>query len=325
MTAASASALRPAPEKGETIAAAVVALTLLVLALNGRFEAEWDVGIHLVYSALAAVAVVAMAAGSPRTGERPAGWQSILFIAAFVLALFALGNLADVLGADDPPFGASATVVWIGLLLVALMAWFATSFNSGISTLLYAVTLAVVILAFIDWVFDPEKVDTFRWILLLIAAGFFAVGAMRHSSDPHHATGFVNTAGLALIGLAFTFVGNLIVASPDAFGGGSPDAGVGWGWELAVLVGGAALVAYSVTAGTAGPGYLGAANLGLFAILSFGPGEDGPSLIGWPLILILLTAGLFVLGRGSGGSGTGVTARPAPDAGGTPAAAPPGS
>ena len=307
--------LRPAPERGDTIAAAAVALTLLVLIVSGRFDAEWGQGIHLVYSAVAAFALVAMAAGSPRTGERPAGWQSVLFITAFVLTAELLDHVADVLGADAGLFGASGTIVWVGLLLAGLAGWFATGWNSGISMLLCALTLVGVIVAFVDWVFTPEEVDTFRWILLLIALGFGAFGAARRPTAPHHAVAFVNAAGVALFALAATFLVEVVLGSIfSGLGGVISSAGeVGWGWELVLLVGGAALIAYSVVAGQAGPGYLGALNLFSFGLLATVPGEDGASLIGWPLVLILATVALFALGRGNGSAGLGAPVRPSPD------------
>jgi hypothetical protein len=322
-----AEALRPEPEQGNLTAAAVVALTVLVATVNARFGGEWGVGIHLVYTGAAALAVIGMAAMSPRpfAGDRPATWQSVLFVASFVLLFGTLANLADVLGADDAPFGASGTIVWVGLILVALTIWFARGWNSGISNLLGALTLLGVILAFVDWVFTPEEVDTFRWILLFAAVGFGAYGVATSDREPDHAVGDVNTAGVALLALAGTFIVETIVAGIfGAFGGvGSSGPDVGWGWELVLLVGAALLIAYAVTAWRAGPGYLGAANLLAFVVLAAGPGDDGPSLIGWPLVLILVTIGLFALARGGGRPGAGVPVGPGPEPSESPTAVQP--
>ena len=317
--------LRPAPDRGDTVAAAAVALALLVLVVNGRFADEWGQGIHLVYSGAAALAVIAMAAMSPRPAERPAGWQSTLFVTAYVLAAVFLDTLADVLGAEEGLFGSSGTIVWITLLLAGLAGWFARGWNSGISTLLFTLTLVGLIVAFVDWVFTPEDVDTFRWILLLIALGFGAFGAAQRPTEPHHAVGWVNAAGIALFSLATTFLVETLLTSIFGELGAitSPAEEVGWGWELVLLVGGAALIAYSVVAGQAGPGYLGALNLFSFALLATIPGDDGPSLIGWPLVLILVTAGLFALGRGGGRGGAAVPAGPPPAAGEPPTAVQP--
>jgi hypothetical protein len=308
-----AEVLRPAPAGGDTVAAAAVALTVLVATVNARFGDEWGQGIHLIYTAAAAFAVIGMAAASPRTEGRPASWQSVLFVTAFVLLFGTLTNLADVLGADNPPFGASGTVVWVGLILIGLTAWFATGWNSGISTLLGSITFVIVVIAFIDWVFSPEDVDTFRWILLLTALALGAGGAMRRPSEPEHAVGYVNAAGVAILALAGTFLAEALFVLFGDIDGIGASFQVGWGWELVVLAAAAALIAYSVVARQAGPGYLGALNLAAFVALAAGPGEDGPSLIGWPLVLILVTVALFVLARGGGGSGARVRARPSPD------------
>ena len=53
-----------------------------------------------------------------------------------------------------------------------------------------ALTLVVVIVAFVDWVFSPEEIDTFRWILLLIARRLRRVRAGHaRPTEPHHAVG----------------------------------------------------------------------------------------------------------------------------------------
>jgi hypothetical protein len=281
-----------------------------VVTLNARFGDEWGQGIHLVYTAAAAFAVIGLAAGSPRPTDRPATWQSVLFVTSFFLLFATLLHVADVLGADDPP-NASGTIVWIGVLLISLSLWFALAWNSGISTLLSALTLVVVIVAFVDWVFSPDEIDTFRWVLLLTAAGLLGFGAMRRGGEPHHAVGDVNAAGVAIFALAVTFVVDafsFLFADPTS--GAAFD--VGWGWELVILAAAAALIAYSVAERQAGPGYLGALNLGAFVSLAAGPGEDGPSLIGWPLVLIIVTIGLFAMSRGGGRPGAGVPASPPP-------------
>jgi peptidoglycan/LPS O-acetylase OafA/YrhL len=285
--------VRPNSENGPVIAAGVVVLTTLVYVLNVRFDGTWGQGIHLIYSGLAAGAVVAMAAMAPREGERQPAWQALLYVAAFVLALAALVNLADVLGADDPP-NASGTIVWVGSLLVGLTAWLATSRDSGISTLLAAVTFGAVALAFVDWVFSPEEVDTFRWILLLLTVGFALVAASQRDARAHHAVGFVNAAGLSALGLGSTFAVEAFLGG--LFGGGGGSAEAGWGWELFLLCAGFALVAYAVIDRQSGPGYLGVANLLLFLVIAAGPDPDGASLIGWPLVLIAVAGALLTLG-----------------------------
>ena len=209
-----------------------MALTLLVATLNSRFGEEWGQGIHLVYTAAATFLVIGMAAGSPKPADRPATWQSVLFVTSFVLLFGTLTNLADVLGADDPP-SESGTLVWMGLILTGLSLWFALAWNSGISNLLCALTLIVVILAFVDWVFSPDEIDTFRWVLLLTAAAFGAFGVMRRPQEPHHAVGEVNAAGVAILALALTFAVDAIsfLFSRSHVGASFESAGAGSSWS----------------------------------------------------------------------------------------------
>jgi len=101
--------------------------------------------------------VLGLVATADRTADRGSPrWHSVLIVTSFVLVLFALGNLADVLGAEES-ISFSGTVVWVGVLLIALMAWFSTRFDSGIATLIGAVTLVAVVVAFVDWVFWPAR------------------------------------------------------------------------------------------------------------------------------------------------------------------------
>ena len=221
---------------------------------------------------------------------------------SFVLVLSTLGNLSDLLGSDEA-FDGAGTVVWVGALLLALMAWFAVRFDSGISTLIAALTFVVVLVSFVDWVFSPDGTATFRWILLAAAVALTAFAALGPERGPHHApyhaVGYVNAAGAALFGISILYG---IDAFESLFGGDETlDAGAGW--ELLILAGGFALLAYSVWARQSGPAYLGALNLSAFIFLAGTAGDDGPSLIGWPIVMVLATAALLVAAlRPSGGT-----------------------
>jgi hypothetical protein len=78
------------------------------------------------------------------------------------------------------------------------------------------------------------------------------------------------------------------VVSED--GGGES---AGWGWELIVIGAAFALILYAARERQAGPAYLGALNLLAFVLLAAAPGEDGPSLIGWPLVLLVVAGTLI--------------------------------
>lgn len=281
--------VRPDPERGNLLGAGVVALAVTVVVLNIRFAEEWGAGIHLVYSGAAAALVIGLAFGAPSAVGRPPTWHSILFIASFVLALAALANLADSLGSEDG-LSATGTIVWVGVLLAALMFRFASGFESGISTLLGAVTIVAVTVAFVDWVFSPDGASTFRWILLFTAIALAAVSRTAGPERPQQSVGFVNAAGVAILAIAVTYA----IEGLGGLFGGDVDADAAVGWELVVLAGGVALVTYSAAVLQSGPGYLGVVNLIAFVLLAGGPGDDGASLVGWPLLLLLVTAALLV-------------------------------
>ena len=280
-------ALRPEPHRGDTVAAGVVALATAIYVLELRFQNSWGVGIRLVLAALAAGFVTALAVQSPMEGERPRAYQSALYISAFALSLAAIANLADLLGSD----GGSGTVVWVGLLVGGFAAWFAVRRNSAVMTLVAAITYGIVVLAFVDWVFDPSGASTFRWILLLLIFGYVAASLSQRGPRPRHAVQLVNAAGLAVIGLAITFV------IDNLFGFEGPSAvGAGTGWELVLLACGFGLAAYSAVDREPGPGYLGVVVLLLFVWIGGSPDRDGASLIGWPIFLLLAAGALLAAG-----------------------------
>jgi hypothetical protein len=295
--AAALESLRPEPHRGGTVAAGVVALTTAILLLEVRFDEAWGAGIHLVITGLALAAVAVMAVTAPMEGERPRAYQSALYVAAFVLALAFLANLADVLGANGG-ISSSSTAVWVGVVLGTFAAWLAVQRNSAIMTLLAAVTYGVVVLSFVDWVFDPKGVTTFRWILLLLIGGYALASLSQRGQRPRHGVQLVNAAGLAAIALALTFLfERLFGAIAGAFGGDVAGAnGAGTGWELVLVACGFGLVAYGAVDREAGPAYLGVAVLLLFAWIAGVPGRDGASLIGWPVLLLIGAGALLVAG-----------------------------
>jgi hypothetical protein len=232
---------------------------------------------------------------SPREGEAPRPYQSVLIVAGFALALATLLSLADVLGADEP-LGSSGTIVWIGSLLAGLAAYFAVDRNSAIATLLAAVTGGVVVLAFVEWVFDPDSTSTFRWLLLLLTVVYGLAALGQRDRRRRHAVQLVNAAGLAVLALAATFAVAMLFSGFLRPFGLDGDEGVGTGWELLVLASAFGLIAYAAVDRETGPAYLGVANLLAFVLLASPASEDGASLIGWPLLLAILAGAALWVG-----------------------------
>jgi hypothetical protein len=224
-----------------------------------------------------------------REEEFPRAYQTVLLVAGLTLLAVTLLRLAQVLGADDP-LDSSSTVTWMAAVfasVAAVPAW--ERINSPICALIEVVAGGIVVLAFVDWVFDPDGPTTFRWILLLLIAVYAAAHLRWRESRPRHAVHMVNAAGLAGLALASTFAGGLIVIFADASDPGT------W-WELVILAIGCGLLAYAAVDREPGPAYLGFVVLAGFVALAGLPSPDGASLIGWPLLLLLIGGGVVAAG-----------------------------
>jgi FtsH-binding integral membrane protein len=274
-------ALRPHPHRGDLIAAGAVPVTVAVVMLNVRMDATWGNGIHLVLTGLTCAVVLGMGLLAEREDEFPRAYQTVLLLAGLTLLGVTLLRLAQVLGADEP-LESSSTITWTAAVFTAIAAvpaW--ERINSPICALVEVVAGGIALLAFVDWVFDPEGATTFRWILLLLIAVYAAAHLRWRGERPRHAVHMVNAAGLAGLALAATFGGGLVLAFAE---GGDP----GTWWEFVIVAVGFGLVAYAGVDREPGPGYLGFGLLLAFVVLAGLPGSDGASIVGWPLIFLLL-------------------------------------
>jgi hypothetical protein len=299
--------LRPHPHRGDTVAAGVVVLTVFTVLVNLRFAADWSTGAHFVFSLAIALPVAAMAVLSKAGDVTPRPYESILYVADFILSLQALVFLADLLGIDSGSFNAT----WVGLVLISLCLFYALRRNSAIMTLLGALTAVFTLIVLIDWILEVNSFSDIEWILL-ISAVLLTLGAVsQRDARRRHAVSLVDAAGLTafFLGLA-VFFEQVVTSLLGAIGGrisgaldtGAIDAGqldfsgVGTGWEIVLLAFGFGLVAYGCVDRERVPSFIGVLVLLLFILEAFFPGEDGPSLIGWPLILAVLGAALLAVG-----------------------------
>jgi hypothetical protein len=279
-------ALRPDPARGRELAAGVLALTVAIFLITTLFSDEWSAGARLLVAGLAAAFVAVLAVLAPDEPDGPRPWLSVILVSAFVLVVVALTELADALGAEGG--GSSGTVTWVGAVTTATFAWFARRRDSAICTLLAGVAAVVTLLAAVDFVFGLDNpLRTFRWVLLLAALGLLAAGVSWADVRRRHAVALVDVAGLAALGIAITFAFSGLAGIFDELAFEGP----GWGWELTVLAVGAALAVVAVHWREPGPGYLAAANL--FAFTAMASVTDDASLVGWPLVL-LIVAGLAI-------------------------------
>lgn len=281
--------LRPHPHRGDLIAAGAVPLTVAVLMLDVRMDATWGNGIHLVITGLACALVLGMGLLAEREEPFPRAYQTVLLLAGLSLLAVTLLRLAQVLGAHDP-LGSSSTVTWMTAAFAAVAAvpaW--ERINSPICALVEVAAGGITVLAFVDWVFDPKGATTFRWILVLLIAVYTAAHLRWRDSHPRHAVHMVNAAGVSGLAIAATFGGGLFL--PFASGG---DPGM-W-WELVILGVGFGLLAYAGVDREPGPAYLGFLVLLAFVLLAGLPSPDGASIVGWPLLLLLLGGAVVAAG-----------------------------
>jgi hypothetical protein len=288
--------LRPHPHRGDPVAAGVVLLTLFAVLLDARFAGEWSDGARFVVVGVIAAAVIAMAVQADAGDAVPRPYESILFVSSFVLLVLALGELARVLGADG--LNASGTITWVGLVVILYCGWFATRRNSAIMTLLGAATAVLVANAFVDWAFDPDSASTFRAILLVCAIVLTLAAVHQRDARRRHAVSLVDAAGLTIIALGASLALEQLfgLLFGGFLGGGDRLTGGPLGWELVLLAFGCGLIAYGCVDRERVPPFLGIVALGLFAFEASQPGRDGPSVIGWPIVLLILAGALLAIG-----------------------------
>jgi hypothetical protein len=278
--------LRPLPHRGDVVAAGAVALAALVLLLQLRFDGSWPEGIHVVYAAAALVFVGTLALRAPREGDAPRAYQSALLATTFALAVPALTRVAQVFGSGG--LESTGTLAWVSGALAALGFALAGARSSALCLLLGAVSLAIAVVAFVQWAFSPDGAGAARWLLLALATGFALATVAQRDRRPARAVALADAGGLAALALALSF-------SQELFGLGATGAGrgPGAGWELFLYACGFGLCAFSAVDRAPGPGWIGVAVL---LATTFAAARGEATLIGWPLVLAAGAGALLVIG-----------------------------
>jgi hypothetical protein len=264
------------------VAAGAIALAVAVVMTNLRFDGVWGRGVLLVVTLLACGVVLGSGMAAEREDEHPRPAHSALLVAGLALLAVTIYRLAQVFGVDAP-LSASGTAFWTSALFAGIAAFPAWGrLNSPVCALIEALAGGAALLAFVDWVFDPRGPTTSRWILLVLIVLYAAAASRARASRPRHAVQLVNAVGLAALALIFSF-GLPFDTHPHAST---------W-WEIVILVVGLALVAYAIRERHRGPGYLAFAVLVGFAVLAGQRDPGGASLVGWPLLLLLVGGGIL--------------------------------
>jgi hypothetical protein len=291
--------LRPHPHRGDLIGAGAVPLTVALLLIQIRLDASWGTGVFLVLTGLACAALLAMGILAPMERERPRSYQVVLQLCGLVLLFVTAFRLAQVLGADEP-LDSDGASFWILALVAVTAAWLARERRSAICALVAALTGTFALLAFVSWVFSPDGPATSRWVLLFAALGLL-VGALllrdRHRAESVY---LVDAAGVAVLAIGLTYVGSLLFGfavfeQSDGVLRSVFDGPGAW-WKLVLLSGGLGLVAYAGVDREPGPGWLGVLNLLVFVVLVGQPGQGGPSLWFWPMLMLLVGGGMIAAG-----------------------------
>jgi hypothetical protein len=280
------------PDRAGALAPAAVSLSLFVGLAQLRMDSVWADGVLLLVAALPAVLVLAL--GLAAAGPRHRAATTILLVAGLFLAAIAILRLGQVLAGDDVTEG-GGTLTWMLALFTALAAWCHLRSESVACLLVAALAAVGLLLEAVNWIFDTSDPDVFRALLTLSFVVLLAAGL---SAQGRRGVVLVGAAGVTVIvstyalGLFFAFVP------------GGPS--TGWGWELVMLIEGAALLAYATVELEPGPAYLAFFVLLLFVMTAAatgdtplgGDGEISATLLGWPLALAIATAALAAAGLG---------------------------
>jgi len=281
------SLLRPPSHRGPLIATAAVVLTVGVALQQIRLD--WAPGWQALVTGSLAIAFLWLALQAPLEGGHPPAYQSVLIVCGLLALLAAIAWLLEAIlepQAEDA-YPAPRMTALFALHAVA-SGLVAVRRNSGIATLLAALSSVGGVLSLWEWVFDVDSVTPFRWLLLVLALAYVVVSLVLRAPWPRASEQLVNAAGVAILAIP------LIALAQGAFfffGGFSSGDRLSGFWEVVVLAAGFGLVAYAAVDRTPGPAYLGAANLGAFAaVTSIGAGD---TLEWWPLTLLVV--GLLLL------------------------------
>jgi hypothetical protein len=232
-------------------------------------------------------------------------WHAVLMVTGVLLSILAFGQLWDTIGVnpESNEFG-----FLISACVAALAAFGSFRVGAAYQALLAAVAGLVAWLFLWDMILDEPSAGAFRWLLLLLCAGYVAAAFSLRSVDAPQAPELVTAAGITgvvvgTIGIVDEAGGALALL----FGGGAGQGdGQSFVWDLFLLVFSLGLVAYGAAAFARGPAYVGF--FGLFAFVLIQGAElnalvegESPdsSFAGWPLVLLLvggaaLAAGLLL-------------------------------
>jgi hypothetical protein len=229
-------------------------------------------------------------------------WHAVLMVTGVLLSILAFGQLWDTVGVDTESneFG-----FLISAGVAALAAFGSFRVGAAYQALLAAVAGIAAWLFLWDMILDDPSAGGFRWLLLLLCAGYAAAALSLRSADAPQAPELVTAAGIT--GVVVGTIGIVDEASGALallFGGeGGEGEGQSIVWDLFLLLFSLGLVVYGAAALARGPAYVGFFGLLAFVIIqgaelnALVEGESpDSSFAGWPLVLLLIGGGALAAG-----------------------------
>jgi len=298
------------PARGGVFAAGGIMLAVGITMTDTRLDVAWSNGVHLIVALFGFALVFGIAMLSPLP-ERPLAYQAVLSLSGLALLVLVLDRLARVFGVHSP-FTTTGTILWMSAVFTLIAALGALRFQSLACGLLAGLGASAFVLSFVDKAFNPSGVTTFRWVLFLLALGFAAAAlVLRASPWSGYAVPAVDVSGLMLVGLGGTFVVTQLIARINPLATGATTAHPGFGWKAILVLGSLGLLLYAAFTRERGPGFVGLLST-LITILVVAGTSPNPSIVGWPLILLLGAAAAFGIGLAPGGRSPGAAPRTPP-------------
>lgn len=286
------------------VAAGAVVLVLGILVLDGRFRDDWSKAILLLIELAGTALLLGVALLAPERGpERPSPALGVLLLAGLVLAYAVIGRAIDLIDLESLIESDGASFVGFSLYAAGAVALWRVR-PLAMLIFLAAVAAGIALLALVSWITDPEGPETFKIVLVVLVFAYSAGHLLWRERRRREAVLLVDAAGLAVLALGLVLLvevlGSQFALLFRGLGDGARSAaastGTGAGWEIALLVGGVALVAFAAVEREPGPGFLGVIVLAIFTSLAAGPTALEASLLWWPLLLILLGAAVLAAG-----------------------------
>ncbi len=277
-----------------------VGATILFIRKSGAIEADWADFPLLLVAGIPCVLLYGLGVRD-RRGREIERWRATLLVLGVVLAPLALEQLRETLGLSQ----ASSFWQFVVFAGVAAMAAYAAFVVGAAYQALLAGLAGIAAWLFLwDWIASPG-VNGFRWLLILLGLGYLGAALVLRAGNRPQGDELVTAAGI--VGLLVGFIGVSQAAAQAVVGaalnlpGGTH--GQGFFWDLVLLLVSLSSVGYAAMARVRGPAYVGFLGLVAFAgllglelgDLAEGKVPDG-SLVGWPLVLLLL--GGAALGAG---------------------------